>query len=436
MQEVGDATVADRNEIGERLTAEASIARHPMARPVAPWALDAGLSRGRRLPEPPCPMRTPFQRDRDRIIHATSFRRLTYKTQVFLHHEGDHFRTRLTHSLEVAQIARSMARLLGLDEDIAEALSLAHDLGHPPFGHAGERALDAAMRTWGGFDHNAHSFRIVTELERRYARFDGLNLTFETLEGLAKHNGPLLGSLAPAGSAERNAELIGLIRKLGFEDALALDRFAPAEAQVAAIADDIAYTNHDIDDGLRAGLLRLADLEDAPMVGAFVAAALASTRDQEGDIDYPDELGRRLFYEVNRRMITAMIDDVVTETRSRIAAGGPRSADDVRNASEPIVAFSADQRVALEGLRAFLFERVYRADRVMRVMHQAEAVVAALFDRYMADAANLPGGRGKAMTGLDTPDRARFIANFIAGMTDRFALGEYARLFDEPIDLH
>jgi len=410
--------------------AAATGGTHPMARPVAAWALDAGASRGRRLPEPPCPMRTPFQRDRDRIIHATAFRRLTYKTQVFLHHEGDHFRTRLTHSLEVAQIARSMARLLGLDEDMAEALSLAHDLGHPPFGHAGERALDAAMRDWGGFDHNAHSLRIVTSLERRYARFDGLNLTFETLEGLAKHNGPLLGPRARAGSAERNAELVGLVRALGFEDTLALDRFAPAEAQVAAIADDIAYTNHDIDDGLRAGLLRLTDLESAPMTGAFVAAA-------HGDLlGEADEHGRRLFYEVNRRMITAMIDDVVTETRARLTAIAPRSADDIRNAADAVVAFSPGTRKALDGLRAFLFERVYRSERVMRTMSKAEDVVAALFDRYMADPANLPDGRGAAIAGTGTESRARFIANFIAGMTDRFALGEYARLFDEPVDLH
>jgi dGTPase len=381
-------------------------------------------------------MRTPFQRDRDRIIHATAFRRLTYKTQVFLYHEGDHFRSRLTHSLEVAQIARSMARLLGLDEDIAEALSLAHDFGHPPFGHAGERALNTAMADWGGFDHNAHSFRIVTELERKYDRFDGLNLTFETLEGLAKHNGPLRGPLAQAGEEEKSAELIGLIHAQGFEDALALDKFAPAEAQIAAIADDIAYTNHDIDDGLRAGLLRLSDLESAPMAGAFVSAVRKATGLAAFDAEDKGERGRRLFYEVNRRMITAMIDDVVTETRRRLADLEPKNADDVRNASTQVVAFSADQRTALDALRKFMFARVYRAERVMRVMRKAEEVVAALFARYMSDPTTLPGGRGAAIVALDPDRRARFIANFIAGMTDRFALGEYARLFDEPIDLH
>ncbi len=412
----------------------------PSPRAVAPWALDARLSRGRLLAEPTCPMRTPFQRDRDRIVHATAFRRLTYKTQVFLHHEGDHFRTRLTHSLEVAQIARAMARLLGLDEDLAEALSLAHDLGHPPFGHAGERALDRAMRNWGGFDHNAHSLRIVTRLERRYARFDGLNLTFETLEGLAKHNGPLFGWRARAGAEDASAELRGLVRELGLDDALALDRFAPAEAQVAAIADDIAYTNHDIDDGLRAGLLTLADLAAAPMAATFVADVMAASDaagpDAQGGRENSLDAGRRLFYEVNRRMITAMIDDVVTETRKQLAALAPRNVDDIRNADGPVVAFSPAMRAALDGLRAFLFERVYRSGRVMRVMDKAEGVVADLFASYIASSASLPGGRGGEISGRDPAAQARFIADFIAGMTDRFALAEYTRLFDDKIDLH
>lgn len=380
-------------------------------------------------------MRTPFQRDRDRIIHATAFRRLTYKTQVFLHHEGDHFRTRLTHSLEVAQIARSMARQLELDEDIAEALSLAHDLGHPPFGHAGERALDMAMRDWGGFDHNAHSLRIVTSLERRYARFDGLNLTFETLEGLAKHNGPLTGPQAPPDSAAHNREILDLIGALGLAQALDLDSFAPAEAQIAAIADDIAYTNHDIDDALRAGLIAITDLEQAPMAGAFVTEARAVLEGAPA-ANGPADRDRRLFYEVNRRMITAMVDDVVQETRVRLAALDPKSADDVRHAGAPVVAFPDARRAELEGLRRFLFVRVYRAPRVMRVMHKAEQVVAALFERYMRSPAELPGGREATVLGLDPAGRARRIADFIAGMTDRFALAEYARLFDDTIDLH
>jgi dGTPase len=407
-----------------------------MARPVAIWALDASRSRGRLLDEPPCPMRTPFQRDRDRIVHATAFRRLTYKTQVFLHHEGDHFRTRLTHSLEVAQIARAMARLLGLDEDLAEALSLAHDLGHPPFGHAGERALDRAMREWGGFDHNAHSLRIVTGLERKYARFDGLNLTFETLEGLAKHNGPLVGARAAAGAEAASAEMRALIGDLGLAEALALDRFAPAEAQVAAIADDIAYTNHDIDDGLRAGLLHLPDLATAPLARDAIAAVAGSVSGDFLTRDDPGERDRRVFYEVNRWMITSMIDSVVTETRARLETLDPKSADEIRDAATPVVAFPAEKRDALEGLRAFLFERVYRSARIMRVMDKAEQVVADLFASYMSDPAHLPGGRGQAIVELDAARRARFVADFIAGMTDRFALGEYARLFDEPIDLH
>ncbi len=420
---------------GEAGPAEASAPRQPGARRVAAWALDAGQSRGRATPEPACTYRTPFQRDRDRIVHATAFRRLTYKTQVFLHHEGDHFRTRLTHSLEVAQIARSMARQLELDEDLAEALSLAHDVGHPPFGHAGERALDVAMRDWGGFDHNAHSLRMVTSLERRYAHFDGLNLTFETLEGLAKHNGPLIGPHAQPDASTRNRELLDLIAALGLTQALDLDRFAPAEAQVAAIADDIAYTNHDIDDALRAGLISLSDLEGAPMAGAFVTAARAVL---EGTTTARDEVDhdRRLFYEVNRRMITVMVDDVVKETRVRLAARGIESPDDVRGAGIPIVAFPERQRADLDALKKFLFERVYRAPRVMRVMHKAEQVVAALFERYMARPADLPGGREASVVGLDPAGRARRVADFIAGMTDRFALAEYARLFDDTIDLH
>ncbi|HWV79995.1 MAG TPA: deoxyguanosinetriphosphate triphosphohydrolase [Hyphomicrobiaceae bacterium] len=407
----------------------------PGARRVAAWALDADHSRGRATLEPPCTYRTPFQRDRDRIVHANAFRRLTYKTQVFLHHEGDHFRTRLTHSLEVAQIARSMARQLELDEDLAEALSLAHDVGHPPFGHAGERALDLAMRDWGGFDHNAHSLRMVTTLERRYAHFDGLNLTFETLEGLAKHNGPLTGPHAPPDAAQRNREILDLIAALGLTQGLELDLYAPAEAQVAAIADDIAYTNHDIDDALRAGLITLGDLEGAPMAGPYVTAARAvidSASAARSDVDRD----RRLFYEVNRRMITVMVDDVVKETRARLAKLGIKSADDVRRAGVPVVGFPDRQRVELDALKKFLFVRVYRAPRVMKVMHKAEQVVAALFERYMTSPADLPGGRGEAILGLDPAGRARRVADFIAGMTDRFALAEYARLFDDTIDLH
>jgi dGTPase len=287
---------------------EAGQARpHPVARGVAAYAANAARSRGRAFLEPPCPMRTPFQRDRDRIVHATAFRRLTYKTQVFLLHEGDHFRTRLTHTLEVSQIARSMARLLQLDEDLAEALALAHDLGHPPFGHAGERALNEVMSAYGGFDHNAQSFKVVTALERKYADFDGLNLTFETLEGLAKHNGPL----APPGTSPGHHDVLrAVIEQAGLTDALQLGLYASAEAQVASIADDIAYNNHDIDDGLRAGLIEMAELADVPFVGGFVRALGGVVSDMDRG---------RVIYEVNRRMITALIEDVVSESRARPA---------------------------------------------------------------------------------------------------------------------
>ena len=270
-----------------------------LARPVAAYATQAQESAGRLHPEPACPMRTPYQRDRDRIVHATAFRRLTYKTQVFVFHEGDHYRTRLTHSLEVAQITRAIARMLFLDEDLAEALALAHDLGHPPFGHAGERALAQVMAPYGGFDHNAQSFKVVTRLERKYAGFDGLNLTMEALEGLAKHNGPLSG-----GETEGEALLRKAIDEVGLAGHMHLEQFAPAEAQAAAIADDIAYNSHDLDDGLRAGLLSLGDLTDVPLAGQFVREAPLAGVDTQ-----------RVIYEVNRRIITAMIDDVVRESR-------------------------------------------------------------------------------------------------------------------------
>ena len=279
---------------------------------------------GASIAEPECLTRSPFQRDRDRVLHSTAFRRLTYKTQVFVFHEGDHFRSRLTHSLEVAQIARTVARQLRLDEDLAEAIALAHDLGHPPFGHAGERALDVAMRDFGGFDHNAQSLRVVTRLERKYAAFDGLNLTWETLEGLAKHNGPL-----PAGEEPRSAR-----SRAGSQHwkSLELDTWPSAEAQVASLADDIAYVSHDIDDGLRAELIALPDLEGQPLAGPALARAPQPVRD--------DLQGRRV-YELTRGMITVMIADLVQETRARLKALAPGSPDDIRRASRATVAFSA-----------------------------------------------------------------------------------------------
>ncbi len=390
----------------------------PRPRNLAPWAVDPASSRGRLHAEAACPMRTPFQRDRDRIVHATAFRRLNYKTQVFLLHEGDHYRSRLTHTLEVAQIARAMARQLGLDEDLAEALALAHDLGHPPFGHAGERALDRAMTALGGFDHNAQSLRVITRLERKYWGFDGLNLTFETLEGLVKHNGPLDGARQPL--------LAEALAEAGLGGCLDEALEAPAEAQCAAIADDIAYNSHDIDDALRAGLVHLEDLTSVPIVGSFARAAIE--RSQGGD-------ARRAVYEINRRMITAMIEDVLAASRARIARLEPASAQDVRHAGEPIVAFSPDMHRELQGLRAFLFGQVYRHERVMRVMRSAETIVTDLFARYTTDPASLPGGRGYGLAGAGETARVRAVGDFIAGMTDRFALAEHRRLFDLTPDL-
>ena len=396
----------------------------PATRAVAPWAVDARASRGRLVPEPPCPMRTPFQRDRDRIVHATAFRRLNYKTQVFLFHEGDHYRSRLTHSLEVAQIARAIARQLLLDEDLAEALALAHDLGHPPFGHAGERALDRVLTVYGGFDHNAQSLKVVTRLERKYAAFDGLNLSLETLEGLVKHNGPVIGRHARGGDGER--VLLAAVAAAGLGEALDLDLFASAEAQVAAIADDIAWLNHDIDDGLRAGLLALDDLAQAPYAASFVCDVRSAA---------PGLERRRQFYEVNRRMITAMIADCVAEARRRLALGAAASPDDVRRAGAPTAVFSDRVRQELTGLRAFLFARVYRHPRVMRVMDGAESILIDLFARYSRDLDALPDARGAELCALSDLEQGRRIGDFIAGMTDRFAIAEHRRLFDATPDL-
>ena len=386
-------------------------------RVLAPYATQAQVSAGRVHAEPACPMRTPFQRDRDRIVHATAFRRLTYKTQVFVFHEGDHYRTRLTHSLEVAQIARAVARMLALDEDLAEALALAHDLGHPPFGHAGERALAQVMAGYGGFDHNAQSFKVVTRLERKYAAFDGLNLTFETLEGLAKHNGPV----SPAG----DEVLLKAVDQAGAVGRLHLDLCAPAEAQVAAIADDVAYNSHDLDDGLRAGLLALDDLLEVPLAGRFVREAPRGSVDKQ-----------RTIYEVNRRIITAMIEDVVRESRVRLAALREQSLQGVREAGRPVIAASEQRRFEIEGLKRYLFANVYRHPRVMRVVEGAMTIVRDLFGRYMAEPAEMPGlWREVAEAAESATDRATVVSDFVAGMTDRFAIHEHTRLFDGTPEL-
>jgi dGTPase len=388
------------------------------ARPLAAYAAVAEASAGRLHCEPACPMRTPFQRDRDRIVHATAFRRLTYKTQVFVFHEGDHYRTRLTHSLEVAQIARAMARMLGLDEDLAEALALAHDLGHPPFGHAGERALATATASFGGFDHNAQSLRVVTRLERKYASFDGLNLCYETLEGLAKHNGPVVRCGGSVSVLQREIEATGLSQWLH------LEQQAPAEAQCAALADDIAYNAHDLDDGLRAGLIRLDDLAAVPLAGGFVAALPQAGLDNH-----------RAIYEVNRRIISALIEDAVSESQERLAGLVERSLAGVRAASRPVIAHSEERSADAQGLKNFLFANVYRHPRVMAVMADAERVVRDLFDRFMADPGELPGSWRAAAEADGSSGRAAVVADFVAGMTDRYALGEHRRLFDATPDL-
>jgi dGTPase len=390
----------------------------PGQRAPAGYAASALPSRGREHAEAECPTRSPFQRDRDRILHSSSFRRLTYKTQVFLYHEGDHYRTRLTHSLEVAQIARTVSRQLRLDEDLAEALALAHDLGHPPFGHAGERALDRAMAAHGGFDHNAQSFRIVTRLERRYQGFDGLNLSWETLEGLAKHNGPL--------GAAKDQAVSKVVAGLERWRSLDAGRWASGEAQVAALADDIAYATHDIDDGLRAGLIAVSDLEEVPLVGPAVAAARQKGL-AAGD-------GRRV-YEICRRMITALIADCVTESRVRLAALAPVTADDIRGAGAAVVGFSPAVQSDLAALKAFLFARVYRHPRVNRVMADAERMIGALFGRYEAEPGTMPEAWRRSAEGLDVRRRARLVADFVSGQTDRFAIAEHRRLFDATPEL-
>ena len=391
----------------------------PDRRKLAPYAVNEETSRGRLVPEPPSPTRSIYSRDRDRILHAAAFRRLNYKTQVFIYHEGDHYRSRLTHSLEVAQIARSLARTLRIDEDLAEALALAHDLGHPPFGHAGERALDKAMRDAGGFDHNAQSLRVVTELERRYANFNGLNLTWETLEGLVKHNGPLLGPETKALVPDSILDYCG-------RHNLELATYASLEAQAAALADDIAYNNHDVDDGYRAGLFGFDDLAEVPIARAMLETVRAT---------YLGIGGARLLNEVNRRLISTMIEDVIAETARRLDALAPRSAGDVRHAGRAMVAFSDTMRDAVDELRAFLHTRVYRSDRVMRIMDEAACVVGDLFQRYSTDQAAMPPEWREQAPEPGTRSHARHVADFIAGQTDRFALAEHRRLFDATPDL-
>jgi dGTPase len=392
---------------------------------LAPFAVRAETARGRLHPEPDAPTRSPWQRDRDRIIHSSAFRKLQYKTQVFVNHEGDFFRTRLTHSIEVAQIARSIARALHLNEDLAEALALAHDLGHPPFGHAGEEALNVATKPFGGFDHNAQSLRVVTLLESRYAAFDGLNLTWETLEGLVKHNGPLTDRSGRPTSRYAESGVPEPILSYARAHDLELWSHASAEAQVAAIADDVAYDAHDIDDGLRADLFALDDLSDLPLVGDIL---------REIDAKHASLEPARRVHEMVRRVITRMIEDVTTESLKRLNALAPRSSAEVRNASEAVVAFSPAMQAADAAIKGFLYPRMYRHQRVMRVMDDAERIVRELYAHFIAHPGALPDEwRGGAN---DPVSRARRTADYIAGMTDRYAITEHARWCKDTPDLH
>ena len=389
--------------------------------PLVSFASHPEDSRGRLYAEQESKSRTAFQRDRDRIIHSAGFRRLQYKTQVFVYHEGDNFRTRLTHSIEVAQIARSISRTLGLDEDLAEALALAHDLGHTPFGHAGEDALQEVLGEFGGFDHNAQSLKIVTRLERRYPRFDGLNLTWETLEGLVKHNGPMIGPNAYRKPGRTLSELPGAITDYISLHDLELHTFAGPEAQVAAMSDDIAYNNHDIDDGLRAGLFTIADLTEVPLVGPVFQAVAKS---------YPDAPDFIRIDEAVRELIGVMVDDLIAETRSRIADARPKTAADVRALGAPLVSFSDGMRANDAALKAFLRTHMYRHYSVNRMTSKGRRVVKDLFRLFHAEPECLPPELQASCDGKGGAKTARIVADYIAGMTDRLALDEHRRLFD------
>jgi dGTPase len=385
--------------------------------PRAAYAAPYAASFGRLIPEPESLTRSPFQRDRDRIIHAAAFRRLAHKTQVFVPHEGDHYRTRLTHSIEVGQLARALARSLGLDEDLAEAIGLAHDLGHTPFGHTGEEVLDALMRDCGGFDHNAQTLRVVTKLERRYAAFDGLNLSYETIEGLAKHNGPLDPTGLPAVFIELDAAFAARGRPLD------LHSFATAEAQCAALADDIAYDAHDLDDGLRAGLFALSDCSEVPLLAELldIIRALYPMLDQS-----------RCIHEVTRRVITHFVEDAIGESLRRLS--DRRDVEAIRGAGRPVVAFSdATARQETE-LKAFLWRRMYRHPDIVHVREGAAAVVGDLYRRFQAEPDLMPAEWRPR--GDDPQGRAeRLVGDYIAGMTDRYALSEHRRLFPTTPEL-
>lgn len=378
---------------------------------LAPYACKPSQSKGRLIAEKPSPTRNPFQRDRDRIIHSSAFRRLKYKTQVFVVHEGDHFRTRLTHTLEVAQIARSLARSLRVQEDLAEAVALAHDLGHPPFGHCGERALQECLQEFGGFDHNDQSLRVITALEKRYADFDGLNLSWEVLEGVVKHNGPINKQLSPT------------IYDVNLKFNLMVKTWASLEAQLGNIADDIAYNNHDIDDGLRAGFFKIQDLFDLPIVGDIARKVHRK---------YPKLDRTRRANEVIRRLMGMMVEDVLAETNRRLTELNPQTADDIRHADRSMVAFSDEMMEAVSALRKFLFKNVYRHPKVNRILRKMNRVVQDLFTVFNNEPQCLPAEWQQRIADQGGTDeiRIRCVLDYVAGMTDRFALMEHKKMFD------
>ena len=383
-------------------------------------------SRGRLYPESESPTRTPFQRDRDRIIHSSAFRRLKHKTQVFVYHEGDHFRTRLTHTIEVSQIARSLARALRLDEDLAECLALSHDLGHTPFGHEGEDVMHECMAPFGGFDHNAQSLRVVTSLEHRYAEFDGLNLAWETLEGLVKHNGPLIDTNGEPLGKFKNAELPFAIREYGEKQDLLLQTWSGGEAQAAAIADDIAYDAHDLDDGLRAGLFAIDDMREVPYLADILT---------EVDTRYPGLEESRRIHEIVRRSITRMVEDVISEAVRNIAEANPQNAQDIRMAGRCLVGFSDAMATAEKEVKRFLFARVYRHNDVLAVRKLVSRVVRDLFQKFHSGPELMPAPWNIGLEPLSETEVARRICDYIAGMTDRYAIEEHRRLFDDTPDL-
>lgn len=380
--------------------------------PLSPWACQLDVTRGRKHAETAAPTRTEHQRDRDRIVHSSAFRRLVYKTQVFVNHEGDMFRTRLTHSLEVAQLGRSIARPLGLNEDLVEAICLAHDLGHTPFGHAGQDELNACMQDFGGFEHNLQSLRVVDELEERYPQYDGLNLTFETREGILKHcsraNALQLEANDPGGVAAR----------------FLTGRQTSLEGQLANLADAIAYNAHDVDDGVRSGLITLEQLQSVPLFAFFYTQSL----NEFGHLVAP-HAQRRLLYETIRRMLSEQVYDVIRTTRHNIENAGVRDVDDVRALKRPLVSFSADMQQQSQALKHFLFHQLYRHEQVMSTMTAARQVVRELFDGYMAQPAMMkPRFVWHAQRAESTAALARTVADFVAGMTDRYAAKEHERM--------